>query len=561
MNETLEELEVIYKPSEDNISTNNPKAEPTCEKKITNVYIAKKKTVFVVVEAGDFLGKIAKDYMALTANDIADINRLEHPDKLKIGQEIVLSSRVYEVQSGDTLGKIAQKDEFAPVDWREIAKANELVAPYSIYVGKKLVIPLARTKQARCYKEIKYVQVTNVSVGDRVHVVTQTKGFKNNESVTNIIKEDKNIVTQPTKNLPVVENDKEKDKIVSIVEPDKKDPTKGLAVSEELEIKPKLDELIYTVKAGDSLSVIAGQYEGVTEDDIYAKNKDKLKDKNSIYVGQKLTIPTQKMEDVTTTQEVKDKLQKEPTKTTEITPTASSVSLPEEEEVEGEVVELTDCIPPWMTVAMNQAILAKGAKEYSSTLYPMVKKYHSYVGWTFKTKKSCYKTAWCASFVSWTLGQAGYKNPKTVASRFYLKSATLKKIDKAVFGAIVVFSDCSKKGKVKSSGHVSYVYGTLPKNRIACLGGNQGDRIKISNYDCTGKVFLSYKVKKYNKKTKKIYYKKHYKKCRGFYIPKDYIINEVCLNKKLKSYKSANIANKELLKVTIQSNKNGESSR
>ena len=341
MNETLEELEVIYKPSEDNISTNNPKAEPTCEKKITNVYIAKKKTVFVVVEAGDFLGKIAKDYMALTANDIADINRLEHPDKLKIGQEIVLSSRVYEVQSGDTLGKIAQKDEFAPVDWREIAKANELVAPYSIYVGKKLVIPLARTKQARCYKEIKYVQVTNVSVGDRVHVVTQTQGFKNNESVTNIIKEDKNIVTQPTKNLPVVENDKEKDKIVSIVEPDKKDPTKGLAVSQELEIKPKLDALIYTVKAGDSLSVIAGQYEGVTEDDIYAKNKDKLKDKNSIYVGQKLTIPTQKMEDVTTTQEVKDKLQKEPTKTTEITPMASSVSLPDEEEVEGEVVELT----------------------------------------------------------------------------------------------------------------------------------------------------------------------------------------------------------------------------
>jgi len=313
------------------------------------------------------------------------------------------------------------------------------------------------------------------------------------------------------------------------------------------------------VKAGDSISVIAQQYEGVEVDDIVTKNK--LNDANSIYVGQKLTIPTQKMDDVTTTQEVKDKIQEEPAKTTEITPIASSVSLPDDEEVEGEVVELTDCIPPWMTVAMNQAILAKGAKEYSSTLYPMVKKYHSYVGWTFKTKKSCYKTAWCASFVSWTLGQAGYKNPKTVASRFYLKSSTLKKINKPIFGAIVVFSDCSKTGKLKSSGHVNYVYGTLPKNRTACLGGNQGDRIKISNYDCTGKVFLSYKVKKYNKKTKKIYYKKHYKKCRGFYIPKDYIINEVCLNKKLKSYKSANIANKELLKVTIQSNKNGESSR
>ena len=143
-----------------------------------------------------------------------------------------------------------------------------------------------------------------------------------------------------------------------------------------------------------------------------------------------------------------------------------------------------------MTIAIREAILAKGTKESSSTLYPMVKKYHKYVGWTFKTKKSCYKTAWCASFVSWTLNEAKYKNPKTVGSRFYVGHKSLKKIDIPIYGAIAVFSDCSKSGKLKSSGHVAFVYGTLPKKRMALLGGNQGNRLKISSYDCSGKVFF-----------------------------------------------------------------------
>lgn len=109
--------------------------------------------------------------------------------------------------------------------------------------------------------------------------------------------------------------------------------------SEPLEVKPKLDMLIYTVKQGDVLSEIVKLYTDVTAEDIVEKNK--LRDENSIYVGQKLIIPTDKMKDVISTQEVKDKLNEEPTKSTEIIPIASSPSLPKDDDVEGETVNLT----------------------------------------------------------------------------------------------------------------------------------------------------------------------------------------------------------------------------
>jgi N-acetylmuramoyl-L-alanine amidase len=340
MNEELGDVEIVHKPSEDNISTNNPKAEPTCEKKITNVYIAKQKILFVVIEAGDFLGKIASSYEALTADDITDINKLPNPNQLAIGQEIVISSKVHIVQLGDTLGKIAKMSEYAPVDWKEIAKANQLSNPNNIHVGQKLVIPLVRSKHAKLCKEIKYVPKVDTSVGDVVHIVTEVTGFKNGESVTNTIKEDKNIVTQAEETLAVVENDKEKQEIISIIKLDENDPTKGQAVSEPLEVKPKLDVLIYTVKQGDVLGEIVKLYPNVTIEEIVEKNT--LKDENSIYVGKKLIIPTNKMKDITSTQEVKDKLNEEPTKSTEIIPIASSPSLPKDDDVEGEVVELNN---------------------------------------------------------------------------------------------------------------------------------------------------------------------------------------------------------------------------
>jgi nucleoid-associated protein YgaU len=49
----------------------------------------------------------------------------------------------------------------------------------------------------------------------------------------------------------------------------------------------------YTIQSGDSLSKIARQFYGNANDwqKIYQANKDKIKDPNMIYPGQKIIIP------------------------------------------------------------------------------------------------------------------------------------------------------------------------------------------------------------------------------------------------------------------------------
>jgi nucleoid-associated protein YgaU len=47
----------------------------------------------------------------------------------------------------------------------------------------------------------------------------------------------------------------------------------------------------YTVKSGDSLSKIAGNYSGITWQQIFEANKDQISDPNLIHPGQVLKIP------------------------------------------------------------------------------------------------------------------------------------------------------------------------------------------------------------------------------------------------------------------------------
>ncbi len=219
---------------------------------------------------------------------------------------------------------------------------------------------------------------------------------------------------------------------------------------------------------------------------------------------------------------------------------------------------------PWMEIALKEAKKAKGLKESKNPLYDMIEdKYHKYTGIIDNPKTKTVNeadpnsVAWCASFVSWCLGEANFDNPKSVGSRHYLEEyskskKTLKKIEKPYYGAVTVFSDCDSKGVTKTSGHVGFVYGKLKGGKIAVLGGNQGNKLKVSGYDCTGNVFVSWKEKNGTK---------HYKKFRGYYLPKEY---EVSGSDKLKSsdnFISVKEANKKALKVELKTNTSGESSR
>lgn len=113
-----------------------------------------------VVGKGDTMSGIAHRY-GLTVAEIMALNSVATPDKIRIGQKLVLpgkfdvskpvkssgtspvtapvpaGSNVYVVQSGDCLSVIAHK---AGVTTKAIREANNLKGDV-IYVGKKLVIP------------------------------------------------------------------------------------------------------------------------------------------------------------------------------------------------------------------------------------------------------------------------------------------------------------------------------------------------------------------------------------------------------------------------------------
>ncbi|WP_438710344.1 CHAP domain-containing protein [Aquimarina muelleri] len=204
---------------------------------------------------------------------------------------------------------------------------------------------------------------------------------------------------------------------------------------------------------------------------------------------------------------------------------------------------------PWVEIVLQEALKYKGLDEDTGKLAIAIQEeYHAYTG----HPKATGNTSWCASFASWCLGQGGFNNPKSWSSQSFYNHNTLKKCE-VMFGAIVVFTDCKKNGEILKDangythGHVSFVFGLIEGDYYACLGGNQGDKLKVTKYDCSGNVFHSYTDKKGVK---------HYKKFRSFYVPKNYSINS---NNNLKTYSSAKEANEELLKITINESNNGES--
>ncbi|KRD57929.1 hypothetical protein ASE40_16410 [Flavobacterium sp. Root935] len=203
---------------------------------------------------------------------------------------------------------------------------------------------------------------------------------------------------------------------------------------------------------------------------------------------------------------------------------------------------------PWMKIALDEAKSYGGKNE--STIDTRIQTYHKDGG---SSPGSGNETAWCSSFVCWCIEESGNQSPKSAGSRMFLDSKKVEKCD-PFYGAIAIFSDCDSTGtKLQSSGHATFIFGELSeKNIYACLGGNQGDMLKISKYDCSGNVFISYTTKKGVK---------HYKIFRGFYKPRGYEIKEVDNLTKSDKYTSADEASKKVLKLNIKSNESGESSR
>jgi nucleoid-associated protein YgaU len=92
------------------------------------------------VRAGETLSGIAQRYPGVSWQDIAAANRLGPPYTIYPGDRLVIpGARTYTVRTGDTLSGIAAR--YAGVSWQQLASANGITSPWTIHPGDVLTIP------------------------------------------------------------------------------------------------------------------------------------------------------------------------------------------------------------------------------------------------------------------------------------------------------------------------------------------------------------------------------------------------------------------------------------
>lgn len=115
-----------------------------------------------------------------------------------------------------------------------------------------------------------------------------------------------------------------------------------------------------------------------------------------------------------------------------------------------------------------------GVKEIRGNQHnPRVLEYHSTTG-----RFTDDETAWCGSFVSWCLVQAGLSTlgPRGAGARSWLSYGV--KTDKPELGDLVIFWRVSP---TSWQGHVGFYAGET-STHIKVLGGNQSNAVNISHY-------------------------------------------------------------------------------
>ncbi|MBF00215.1 TIGR02594 family protein [Flavobacterium coralii] len=116
---------------------------------------------------------------------------------------------------------------------------------------------------------------------------------------------------------------------------------------------------------------------------------------------------------------------------------------------------------PWMEKAFSQIGVAenKAPGKHNQSIVD----YHSTTGGWKEDE-----TAWCASFVNWSLVKSGVPSINSAKAFDYKKYGT--KLDKPAYGAIAIMN----------YSHVGFVAGYNSDGRIILLGGNQGDAVNLS---------------------------------------------------------------------------------
>ncbi|MCD7111224.1 TIGR02594 family protein [Rhizobium sp. DKSPLA3] len=148
-------------------------------------------------------------------------------------------------------------------------------------------------------------------------------------------------------------------------------------------------------------------------------------------------------------------------------------------EIGGLPVALTGSISK-TPIDIAQAELSLGVAEVPGPdSNPRIGMYHA----TTEGGKAPDQTAWCSSFVSYCVEQAGMKGTDSKGARSWHDGEWGQDVTaEPAVGDIVVFS---RVGNGDNGGHVAF-FQSMTETTITCLGGNQGQRISISSYPKDG---------------------------------------------------------------------------
>ncbi|WP_441295195.1 TIGR02594 family protein [Massilia forsythiae] len=219
-----------------------------------------------------------------------------------------------------------------------------------------------------------------------------------------------------------------------------------------------------------------------------------IKDAAKIYIGQVIGIygpPSGRMKTAAPRTAPKPKpAQGTAAKTHAVPPPTAGADLTRSKEGTGQplaIVPADQKTAPWMPVAIEEAKKWAGKDE---SIITVTGNFHKRVG----LGGNMNTTPWCASFANYCLMTAGAPYEKSASSQFATWSKKFKKIDKPVYGAIMVMRNYFQEtGKAHGTGHVTFVYGKTTQGDIAGLGGNQSDRLKLSPYKL-GEVSARFKL-------------------------------------------------------------------
>lgn len=134
--------------------------------------------------------------------------------------------------------------------------------------------------------------------------------------------------------------------------------------------------------------------------------------------------------------------------------------------------------PLWLKIARREMGVAETPGAADHTL--RVLEYLAVCSKTDPALRSRDETPWCSAFACWVMEQAGHKSPKTAWARTWFDQGWGEEEPKGDprRGAITVF----RRG---NGGHVGFFIEDLG-DRVAVLGGNQANKVKISNYPKLG---------------------------------------------------------------------------